>query len=125
MTARIGYADPPYPGCAHLYREHPDFAGEVDSVALLARLQGEYDGWVLHTSVPALRELAQHVPEDARIMAWVKPFAAFRRNVPVAYAWEPGVPYPVATFKATWSARYGRRYPWESAWAWALGVERA
>lgn len=22
-------------------------------------------------------------------MAWVKPFAAFKRNVPVAYAWEP------------------------------------
>ena len=24
-----------------------------------------------------------------RIMAWVKPFAAFKRNVSVAYAWEP------------------------------------
>ena len=22
-------------------------------------------------------------------MAWVKPFAVFKRNVPVAYAWEP------------------------------------
>jgi len=43
---RLGYADPPYPGCAHLYKDHPDFAGEVDHVA-------------------------------------------FKRNVSVAYAWEP------------------------------------
>ena len=28
-------------------------------------------------------------PPDVRVMAWVKPFAAFKRNVRVAYAWEP------------------------------------
>jgi hypothetical protein len=28
-------------------------------------------------------------PPIARVMAWVKPFAAFKRNVSVAYAWEP------------------------------------
>ena len=28
--ACIGYADPPYIGCAHLYAHHPDYAGEVD-----------------------------------------------------------------------------------------------
>lgn len=22
---RIGYADPPYIGCAHLYKDHPDY----------------------------------------------------------------------------------------------------
>jgi hypothetical protein len=27
-------------------------------------------------------------------MAWVKPFAAFKRNVPVAYAWEPVIIVP-------------------------------
>lgn len=27
---RLAIADPPYPGCAHLYRDHPDYAGEVD-----------------------------------------------------------------------------------------------
>ena len=27
---RIGYADPPYPGQAHLYKDHPDYGGEVD-----------------------------------------------------------------------------------------------
>jgi len=84
-------ADPPYPGCAELYRGHPDYAGEVDHKALLERLQDEFDGWVLHTHVPGLRlmERSGWLPDDVRICAWVKPFAAFKRNVPVAYAWEP------------------------------------
>lgn len=82
---KIGYADPPYPGCAHLYPEKT----EVDHVELIARLQREYDGWVLHTTSGALRDLLPLCPKEARVMAWVKPFAAFKRNVPVAYAWEP------------------------------------
>lgn len=86
---RIAYADPPYPGCAHLYRNHPDYAGEVDYPELLRRLTEEFDGFVLHTSSPALGMLLPLCPPDARVMAWVKPFAAFKRNVPVAYAWEP------------------------------------
>lgn len=24
---RIAYADPPYPGMAHLYKDHPDYGG--------------------------------------------------------------------------------------------------
>jgi hypothetical protein len=28
-------------------------------------------------------------PEDVRIGSWVKPFASFKPNVTVAYAWEP------------------------------------
>ena len=86
---RIAYADPPYPGCAHLYKDHPDYAGEVDHEALIARLEAEFDGWVLHTSSVAIPLLAPLVPEDARWMSWVKGFAAFKRNVSVAYAWEP------------------------------------
>lgn len=31
---RIAYADPPYPGQSKLYRNHPDYAGEVDHAAL-------------------------------------------------------------------------------------------
>jgi hypothetical protein len=85
---RIAYADPPYPGCAHLYRTHPDYAGEVDYADLLWHLEG-YDGWVLHTSSVAIPYLAPLIPPEARWMAWVKPFAAFKANVPVAYAWEP------------------------------------
>lgn len=86
---RIGYADPPYPGCADLYRDHPDYDGEVDHAALLKRLESDHDGWVLHTSSVALPHVAPMLPKGARIMAWVKSFAAFKRNVSVAYAWEP------------------------------------
>lgn len=86
---KIGYADPPYPGQAKKhYGSHPDYAGEVDHSALIARLQDEFDGWILHTSSVALHQIAPLVP-DARVMAWVKPFAAFKRGVPVAYTWEP------------------------------------
>lgn len=92
--ARIGYADPPYPGQAKRhYADQPSYAGEVDHRELLARLDHEFDGWVLHTSSTALADvlaLAGNLDiTDFRIMAWVKPFAAFKRNVPVAYAWEP------------------------------------
>lgn len=89
---RIAYADPPYIGCAHLYKDHPDYAGEVDHVALVERLQSDYDGWVLHAAATPL-SMATLAPlvesTGARWMAWVKGFAAFKRNVSVAYAWEP------------------------------------
>jgi hypothetical protein len=86
---RVAYADPPYPGCATLYRDHPDYAGEVDHAALIRRLETEFDGWVLHTSSVALGLVLPLCPPTARVMAWVKPFAAFKRNVSVAYVWEP------------------------------------
>jgi hypothetical protein len=89
---KIGYADPPYIGCAHLYREHPDFAGEVDHAQLIDRLQSEFDGWVLHASATAksMAVLAPRVEKTgARWCSWRKGFAAFKKNVPVAYAWEP------------------------------------
>ena len=90
---RLAYADPPYPGCAHLYKDHPDFAGEVDHRDLVCRLQDKFDGWVLHTHVPGLRMMERNhiLPEgdEIRICQWVEPFAAFKRNVPVGYASEP------------------------------------
>jgi hypothetical protein len=96
---RIGYADPPYPGqSAKHYAEHPDYDGEVDHRALLKRLDAEYDGWVLHTSSPSLAAvlgMAESLGLTYRVMAWVKPFAAFKRNVSVAYAWEPVLVHPL------------------------------
>jgi hypothetical protein len=89
---KIGYADPPYIGCAGLYKNHPDYAGEVDHRDLVRRLDRDFDGWVLHASSPSIAEVSALVKEvnpSARCMAWVKPFAAFKRNVSVAYAWEP------------------------------------
>jgi len=91
---KIGYADPPYPNCAHLYAQHKDYAGEVDHKALIRRLESDYDGWVLHTSSVALPVIATMIPQTARVMAWVKGFAAFKRNVSVAYAWEPVIVKP-------------------------------
>lgn len=94
---KLGYADPPYIGCAHLYRDHPDYAGEVDHVALVARLEGEFDGWALHTAATpnAIALLAPLVVDTgARWCSWVKGFAAFKRNVSVAYAWEPVIIKP-------------------------------
>lgn len=92
MSLRLGYADPPYPGCAHLYKDHPDYGGEVDHVALVDRLEADYDGWVLHTSATpqAIALVAPLVLKTgARWCSWRKGFAAFKKNVPVAYAWEP------------------------------------
>lgn len=93
-SMRVAYADPPYPGCAHLYRDHPDYGGEVDHALLICELV-LYDGYCLHTSSVALGRVLGYFqrevgPEDMpRVMAWVKPFAAFKKNVSVAYAWEP------------------------------------
>lgn len=95
---RLAYADPPYPGQAKLYRDHPDYAGEVD-LGLLCDWLLDFDGFVLHTSSVALYdvETAMRVAhkDTYRVMAWVKPFAAFKRNVSVAYAWEPVLVKPV------------------------------
>jgi len=87
---RIAYADPPYPGQARKhYGDHPDFAGEVDHAELIDRLERDFDGWALSTSSTALQDVLSLCPPGLRVMAWVKPFAAFKRNVKVAYAWEP------------------------------------
>jgi hypothetical protein len=96
---RFAYADPPYPGqSAKHYADEPDYAGEVDHAELLRRLD-TYDGWVLHTASTTLdhvlRLAAQEGVSGFRLMAWVKPFAAFKRNVSVAYAWEPVLIKPV------------------------------
>jgi len=88
---RFAYADPPYPGQAHLYRDHPDYAGEVDHAALIARLVAEFpDGWALSSSSPALRDVLPLTPPPlTRVCVWVKPFASFKPGVTLAYAWEP------------------------------------
>ena len=99
-AVRFAYADPPYPGqSAKHYADHPDYAGEVDHHDLLLRLDSQYDGWALHTASTTLESVLQHARywdiTGFRIMAWVKPFAAFKRNVSVAYAWEPVLVKPV------------------------------
>lgn len=100
---RVAYADPPYLGCCGLYDHyHPDGKCWDDletHAGLIARLEDRerletYDGWVLHLSSPSLSHIAPLIPDGARVMAWVKPFAAFKANIPVAYAWEPVIVKP-------------------------------
>ena len=40
-------------------------------------------------SSPTLRTILPMCPDDCRVAAWVKPFAAFKVGVNPAYAWEP------------------------------------
>lgn len=93
---KCAYADPPYIGCARLYEKVDANAAEVDHAALIARLELEYpEGWALSLHVPSLRTILNLCAgaglDDGtyRIGAWVKPFAVFKPNVTVAYAWEP------------------------------------
>jgi len=90
------YADPVYFGCGKLYAEHHPNALDWDDPdthrRLVERLQDEADGWVLHLSAtPASIALYSSLCSEtgARWCSWVKGFAAFKRNVSVAYAWGP------------------------------------
>lgn len=88
---RFGYADPPYPGLAALYPEKT----EVDHAELIATLERDYDGWALHTHVPALAQLLPLCPPEVRVLAWVKPWAIFRPGKRLQYAWEPVIVRPL------------------------------
>jgi hypothetical protein len=103
---RFAYADPPYPGQARRhYGDHPDYAGEVDHEELIERLERDFDGWALSTSVPALPYVLSLCPKGepskkrawggsvksgtgVRICSWQRtgcPFPPSR----VMWAWEP------------------------------------
>jgi hypothetical protein len=97
MEVRFAYADPPYFGYAVKFYgdKHPD-AAVYDTLdghhALITRLCSEFpDGWALSMTSGNLHDILPLCPRAARVAAWVKPFAAFKKNVTVAYAWEPVV----------------------------------
>lgn len=87
---RFAYADPPYPRLAHrYYRDHPDFAGEVDHARLIARLEdGWPDGWALSTSASALPSVLALCPPGCRVAAWVRGERPAAHLTPLS-AWEP------------------------------------
>jgi len=87
----VAYADPPYIGmAAKHYRRHPDYAGEVDHTALVARLRDEFpDGWALSCASTSLATLLPLCPAKTRVAAWVKPYATFRHGINPVYSWEP------------------------------------
>jgi hypothetical protein len=93
QARRFAYADPPYPGMAGIYRDHPDYAGEVDHAALVARLLEEFpDGWALSTSAAAVRDVLASCPPGTRLAAWVRGERATRHWRPLN-AWEPVIYY--------------------------------
>jgi hypothetical protein len=91
---KLAYADPPYLGYAGFYaKQHPEAAIWDDPAAhrrLIENLCDEYaDGWALSCTSGNLHDILPMCPRDTRIGSWVKPFASFKKGVPVAYAWEP------------------------------------
>jgi hypothetical protein len=90
---KIAYADPPYLGCASLYKEHPNADvwddPEMHRLLILQMNDNYPDGWAMSLSSPSLKTILPMCPDDCRVSAWVKPFAIFKPNVGVAYAWEP------------------------------------
>lgn len=89
---RLAYADPVYLGMSKRYPEHPeahvwdDLSTHADLLATLAR---DYDGFAYSLSSTTLADILPLAPKGIRVAAWVKPFAAFKRNVRIAYTWEP------------------------------------
>lgn len=68
---RFAYADPPYPGQAYQYRNHPDYGGEVDHAKLIALIEQDYpDGWALSTSAPAVQMVLALCPASIRVAVW-------------------------------------------------------
>lgn len=86
---RFAYADPPYIGLSkRLYGDHPDYAGEVDHEALIADLDGGYDGWALSLSMKSLPQVMRICPLDVLTLSWHKPVSppmGDHRH----YDWEP------------------------------------
>lgn len=93
---RLAYVDPPYYGYAEKFYGdlHPE-AAVYDTIeaheALIARVVAEYDGWAFSMTSGNLHDLLPLFPADARVGAWVKPFASFKKGVSPAYTWEPVV----------------------------------
>ncbi len=85
---KVAYADPPYIGQAKKHYKHDPQCAEVDHAALIEHLN-TFDAWALSLSSPTLKIILPMCPDDVRVMAWVKPFCAFKVNVNPAYAWEP------------------------------------
>lgn len=94
---RVAIADPPYYGCAvRHYGDHPEAAvyDTLDGHRDLIDKLDTYDGWALVMTSGNLHDILPLCPPTARIAAWCKSFAAFKKGVNPAYAWEPVVFVP-------------------------------
>ena len=107
----MAYADPPYLGCSRYY-DHPDASKWDDQRShgeLLSTLDREYDGWAFSLSSTSLAAILPYAPPGTRIGSWCKSFAAYKRNVRIAYAWEP-VLFKPARDRSTDGAQVGRDF---------------
>ena len=91
---KAAYADPPYLGCGeshygNIHHAASDYDNPLEHKRLIERLCDEFDCWALSLHEPSLKTILGFCPEDVRVGAWVKPFAAFKANVTNAYTWEP------------------------------------
>jgi hypothetical protein len=98
LPRRVAYADPPFPGMAHYYRDEPSYSGEVDHAALLSRLK-HYDGWALSTSPGALRDVLALCPPGVHVCPWVKPYGVPRATRGLHTAWEPLIVKPARNLR--------------------------
>jgi hypothetical protein len=90
---KFAYADPPYLGMGKMYAHLHQHAHVWDDPethrALINQLSDEYpDGWLMSCTSTSLRILLPMSPADCRVLAWCKPFVAFKDKT-LAYAWEP------------------------------------
>lgn len=91
----FAYADPPYLGLSSkYYRREASYAGEVDHVALVSRLEerrlsGELCGWALSASARSLATLLPLCPAGARVCVWVKPHQPSPQTYGLHNCWEP------------------------------------
>ncbi len=92
---KFAYADPPYYGYSVKFygKMHAD-AAVYDTLeghkALIERLCDEFaDGWALSMTSGNLHDILPLCPREARVTAWVKPFASFKPGARLQYAWEP------------------------------------
>ncbi len=81
--AFFAYADPAYPGKAHLYPENE----EVDHPALIRSLVEQCpDGWALSTGSRNLQEVLPMCPAGVRVGSWHRQHRPYLER---PYAWEP------------------------------------
>ena len=88
---RLAYADPPYFGQCRQYEHfHPNGKcwDDLSTHRELFEALATFDGWVCSLTSTTLADLLPLAP-GARIGSWVKPFAAFKANVRIAYTWAP------------------------------------
>ena len=85
---RLAYADPPYPGLASYYANHPDYAGEVDHAELIRRLCSDFDGWALSTNARSLQYVLALCPPDVAVASWHRGERPARAGRPLN-GWEP------------------------------------